>query len=151
MKPLLSLLTAAAAAAALTGCGTVCNLAGGLKHPDSEPKVYGGVQRDLEVAGQLIDGSQVQSDESEGKTGFVVLACAAALCAADPVLSFVGDTLTLPVTVPLQNKRIRKDERKQAEAAGPPADPKGESVPQVEALPVAEPGTSGSAGSGGTP
>jgi hypothetical protein len=151
VKALLALVAATAAAVSLCGCGTACNLAGGLKHPDEEPKVYGGVQRDLVIAGQLIDGSQVQSDESQGNAGVAFLACAAALCVADPVLSFVGDTLTLPVTVPLQNKRVRKDERKQAEAAGPPAGPKGESVPQVEALPVAEPGTGASAGSGGTP
>lgn len=36
------------------GCGTVCNLAGGVVHPDEEPKVYGGLERDGALIGSLL-------------------------------------------------------------------------------------------------
>jgi hypothetical protein len=42
----------ATAALPLSGCGTICNFAGGFVHPD-EPRVYGGVLRDLEILGDM--------------------------------------------------------------------------------------------------
>src|SRR5262245_12507046 len=34
---------------ACLGCGTICNLAGGITNPDEEPRIYGGVIRDLDI------------------------------------------------------------------------------------------------------
>jgi hypothetical protein len=116
----LLLLVAAAAALSLTGCGTVCNLAGGMIHPDEEPRVYGGVLRDFEVIGAVVTGSP--SDEQthvggDGKDEVIGLAFVAALGVADPLLSLVGDTLTLPITIPVQNKRTAAAKRDRAAVA----------------------------------
>jgi hypothetical protein len=48
MKSAVSVTTAVCVAVFSSGCGTVCNLAGGVLHPDKEPRVYGGLQLDLE-------------------------------------------------------------------------------------------------------
>lgn len=56
-RVLLSLLGLAGVTFSLAvGCGTVCNLAGGVIHPEDEPKVYGGMQRDLDFYSGMVDG-----------------------------------------------------------------------------------------------
>ena len=66
----------------LSGCGTICNFAGG------EPAPYGGVAKDLEVAEHSSGGGGIRSASS------IVAVCA--LCAAEFCASAVADTLTLP-------------------------------------------------------
>ena len=95
-------LTAVAIAVLAVGCGTVCNLAGGLVHPDEEPKVYGGVQRDLDFFGKMLERKQSGNDSTSQGTGTSAAYGAMFLLAfmfAEPALSFVGDTLTLPITL----------------------------------------------------
>jgi hypothetical protein len=110
-----------------SGCGTVCNLAGGIAHPDSEPRVYGGVIKDLEVLDEAISNPPTQPLLGESTGGDARLALVVlALLAADPILSFVADTLTLPITVPLQERRIAAGKRQsergpKATSAGPVA------------------------------
>ncbi len=91
------------------GCGTVCNLGGGLIHPDTEPRVYGGVQRDLEFIEGLThkplfpDG--VNTGGGNNVAAAVIVGCCLGLMVTDPVLSFLGDTMTLPITVYAQHRR----------------------------------------------
>jgi uncharacterized protein YceK len=93
-------LLAAAVAAAASGCGTVFNLAS--KDPDN----YGGVQRDIQVAadasahGGLLSEGTNRSGAGSGEAALVVLA----LCGAELSLSFVGDTLTLPLVIYLRQR-----------------------------------------------
>lgn len=84
------------------GCGTVCNLAHGVKHPEDGPKVYGGVQRDLEFFDRAASG-QVDLGGFAGDAWSAALLFA--LVAAEPVLSFAADTATLPITVRAQKRR----------------------------------------------
>jgi uncharacterized protein YceK len=135
------LLAAVAVAVSLSGCGTVCNLAGGVTQPDVEPRVYGGVQRDFEVLSDVCSttfhpgGSTLSGD---GKTAAFLSAILAAAFVGDPILSFVADTLTLPVTIPLQNRRIAEEEKdRSGDTTVPSPDPPAERTPQVERLPSA--------------
>jgi uncharacterized protein YceK len=100
MKRALSVATAAFIAVGVSGCGTVCNLAGGVIHPDQELRVYGGVQRDVEHfwCPPLLNEN---SSPGAGKGAVLFLA----LIPVEFGLSFVGDTLTLPITIPLQEIR----------------------------------------------
>jgi uncharacterized protein YceK len=117
-------------AVSLSGCGTVCNLAGGIVHPDSEPRIYGGVVRDLEIIDKAVSGPP--ATESIGDAKFAALILAVAV--ADPFLSFVGDTLTLPLTVPLQERRqtAERAEDKAGAAAGKVAAGDARQPPQAE-------------------
>src|SRR4051794_34604652 len=78
-----------AAALVAGGCGTVCNLAEGVQHPERGPRPYGGLQKDAEVlaetsaCGSLPPGS-----------GWVAVETLVVMFGDFP-LSFVGDTLTL--------------------------------------------------------
>jgi hypothetical protein len=87
-----------------TGCGTICNLAGGIKDPENEPRIYGGIQKDLEVANDLALPHLSQGGPSAAIVPVVVLGAAA----TEGSLSLAGDTLTLPITVYLQEKRIKE-------------------------------------------
>jgi hypothetical protein len=99
MKRIL-LLGLAIALGSLNGCGTTCNLAGGFTHPETEPRVYGGVQRDLEFVDDMVQkGKPIGSDPKA-----VVVLVPFAL--AEAILSLVGDTLTLPITIYLQDRRV---------------------------------------------
>jgi uncharacterized protein YceK len=102
-KPLLFLLITSVLA---SGCGTVCNLVGGVVHPDSEPKVYGGVARDLDIIEKGVTGTPTMGQGNAGKGAAVLVVGVLALAVVDPILSFAADTLTLPVTIPLQERRI---------------------------------------------
>src|SRR5262249_35075559 len=101
---------AALFASMLSGCGTVCNLAGA--QPDHEPRVYGGVSFDFEVMDQFVQDPPHPTN-SDPRGGVLLLALA---LVAQP-LSFVGDTLTLPITIYLQNKRSAERSGEPAEAA----------------------------------
>jgi hypothetical protein len=117
------------------GCGTVCNLVGGIRHPESEPRVYGGVIRDYETIGQIVNSPQADSSHSfgayAGKAAVFVVALPL-LGVVDPILSFVGDTLTLPITIPLQNRRVEGD---RGAVTLIPAKPEAEATPRIEQLP----------------
>jgi hypothetical protein len=102
-KPLLFLLIASVFA---SGCGTVCNLAGGVAHPDSEPKIYCGVARDLDIIENGASGGPRLGQGNGGKGAAVLVVAIVALAVVDPILSCAADTLTLPVTIPLQERRI---------------------------------------------
>jgi uncharacterized protein YceK len=89
----------------LPGCGTVCNLADGVRHPDQAPRTYGGVARNLEwiSEGQIVENPYPESWD-EAVENFYGIAYWTII---DPPLSFVGDTLTLPLTWYLQDRRER--------------------------------------------
>jgi hypothetical protein len=99
MKRIL-LLGLAMALGSLNGCGTTCNLAGSFTHPETEPRVYGGVRRDLEFVDDVVQkGKPIGSDPKA-----VVVLVPFAL--AEAILTLVGDTLTLPITIYLQDRRV---------------------------------------------
>jgi hypothetical protein len=135
MKAALARVSVALVVVSLSGCGTVCNLAGGVLHPDKEPRVYGGVLRDMELIEECVNAPQAESPSECPRTELTFLV----LGAADPILSFVGDTLTLPITIPLQNRRSAVTKNKEAQGV-PPADvtPRADSpsAPVVLDLPV---------------
>jgi hypothetical protein len=95
-----------------SGCGTLCNLGGGFVHPESEPRIYGGLQKDVEFFDSRTRNSDSQSGGSNSKGAVAVWL---AVFLGEPTLSFVGDTLTLPVTVPLQLCRENAEEKARRE------------------------------------
>jgi uncharacterized protein YceK len=87
--------------ATLTGCGTVRNFAGGA------PEVYGGVKKDVEFV--MTPGPGLTYTSGTGtRIGVGVLALG--LMLADISLSFVADTLTLPVITYRERKQDAGDE-----------------------------------------
>jgi hypothetical protein len=125
----------AALAFALSGCGTTCNLAGGIVHPDTEPRVYGGVLRDMEIIEKVVN-CPASDRQYGGKSAVFLVAGAIVLGTGDPILSFVADTLTLPITIPLQRKRDALMENVQVgDLVFPSAVSADQSAPQVEQLP----------------
>jgi hypothetical protein len=108
----LAFLLIAGVAIPQTGCGTTCNLAGGILHPESEPRVYGGVIRDVEILDTAVSGDAPNDPVIQGsdKGAAVAMAALVSLAVADPMLSLVADTLTLPVTIPLQERRISRQQ-----------------------------------------
>ena len=109
MRTSLNLLLTAMLGVLPSGCGTVCNLGGGFLHPDTEPRIYGGVIRDVEIIDSSGSGSSslpLLTETSNGKGRVLLAAAILTVAAVDPVVSFVADTLTLPITVPLQYRRI---------------------------------------------
>lgn len=109
MKKALLAIALAIGAAGLSGCGTVCNLAEGVVTPDYEPKIYGGVQRDIKALATAMDGPTQTTSIPAGIYLLIV-----GLAVADPVLSLAGDTVTLPLTIYLQ---VRKNTGKGEPAA----------------------------------
>jgi uncharacterized protein YceK len=106
---------------ALAGCGTLFDLADGVWDPDRAPRVYGGVQKDLEsvteYARALPNGHAESFDEAVDS-----LRAFACIMLVDVPLSFVADTAALPWTSHLQKRRQREAERR-AGAADPAAPP----------------------------
>ena len=105
------------------GCGTVCNLAGGFVHPEDQPRVYGGMQIDLEGFQSLLNDhwsmNLGSSSSSSGQSTALVAIAVLGLMGAEPVLTFVGDTLTLPITLWAEYRR--DVEREAAESDKEPA------------------------------
>jgi uncharacterized protein YceK len=89
---------------ALAGCGTVCNFAvAPFSEPDGHkfPAVYGGVQLDAAVMSsksQLVDLNGIHG---EGPAAAVLIGCVL----AEFPLTFIGDTLTLPITLWIERRR----------------------------------------------
>jgi uncharacterized protein YceK len=107
MKWMRAALLAAAVAVPSSGCGTVCNLAS--KSPDN----YGGVQRDIKFAadastnGGLLSGENSGSGTPLGENsagGALIALAILAVYGADLSLSFVADTLTLPLASYLRQR-----------------------------------------------
>jgi uncharacterized protein YceK len=100
MKGTRGALLAAVMLLPLGGCGTALNLASG------DPDNYGGVQRDLKFADDTSAKGGLMSGKSEGvgiDKGRAALPILALYC-ADVGLSFVGDTLTLPLAAYLRHR-----------------------------------------------
>jgi hypothetical protein len=99
MRPIRKVMVAAALAACLTGCGTFAN---SMADADSDPKspsniqIYGGVRKDAVEGWNCLTGN---GDPQEGNS---LWSNAGGVCfySTDMVLSAVGDTVTLPITVP---------------------------------------------------
>jgi uncharacterized protein YceK len=107
MKWMRAALLATTVAVPSIGCGTIVNLASG------SPENYGGVQRDIQVAadasakGGILSGANIGSGSSTGQpytAGAIVAVGILALYGADLSLSFVADTLTLPLLIYLHQK-----------------------------------------------
>jgi uncharacterized protein YceK len=90
-------------AVALAGCGTIANVGGGRWRTS---KIYGGVLRDVKSTEDWI-----ADYSAEPKTGImrdVGVGVGVGLIAIDLPLSAVGDTLTLPITIPVALRRPRQ-------------------------------------------
>jgi uncharacterized protein YceK len=83
----------------LSGCGTVANLSIGAREGWKNAQIYGGVRRDVQSAEQWIDHSWTWGENLDvvQDIGTVV---GVGLVGIDVPLSAVGDTLTLPITIP---------------------------------------------------
>ena len=122
------------------GCGTVCNLAGGFIHPDAAPKVYGGMQIDLEGFQELMDDhwSMTKSTSSGQSTAWMAIAVLGFM-AAEPALTFVGDTLTLPIALLAEHfRKARKSGEEEAKVAGEGGQPVTLGRPELTGSPPAE-------------
>jgi|SRR6516165_2677631 hypothetical protein len=94
-----------ALAAFLTvGCGTIRNLAGGFTDPDSEPRIYGGLIRDSEPGEPVLPGVGVKWNEKAAVLFMPIVL-------AELGLTFVGDTMTLPITIVMQECRNARHEQ----------------------------------------
>lgn len=116
-----SLLAVLVALSALPGCGSLINLR-------DEKKVYGGARFDGLVTAsevQLIAG-QVPPEKRPGYSMGIAMCWWAPL---DLPLSIIGDTLTLPVTIPAT---IRKAKVGPAPASPSPSDDKKLQTPAAE-------------------
>ena len=112
------------AALFLCGCGTIANLETGARQGWTNAAIYGGVRRDIQSGEKWIDhswtwGEKLDIFQDVGSAVGVVLV------AIDVPLSAVGDTLTLPVTVPiaLWYNSANRASAGPPSAAAPPAAP----------------------------
>jgi len=121
----LAAITAALIACCLTGCGTIQNFTpeaqntlASTNYLAQEPRmhqydVYGGVQNDAERWKWLFSGPQGMA--------WPVLC---PFLAADFAFSFIGDTLTLPVTISVNLYRsTSNDSTSNSQASGQPGSP----------------------------
>jgi hypothetical protein len=124
--------------ALFSGCGTICNFA----DTENGPRIYGGVQKDVEI----LDGDKMPDKpllsgspnlHGAGASGAIAAGAILAIVLADPLVSFVADTLTLPITVPLQLRREAREKQDQAEAI--PITVPAENPSPPESLPAPEP------------
>jgi uncharacterized protein YceK len=106
----------------LCGCGTIANLETGARQGWKNAVIYGGVRRDVQSAGKWIDHSWTWGDNLEvvQDIGTVV---GVGLVGIDIPLSAIGDTLTLPVTVPiaLWSNSVNRTSFSRKTPAPPPA------------------------------
>lgn len=84
----------------LCGCGTVANLSIGARQGWKNAYIYGGVRRDIKSESDWIDHSWTSGKNLDviQDIGSVV---GVALVGIDIPLSAIGDTLTLPITIPV--------------------------------------------------
>src|SRR5262245_37240923 len=82
----------------VVGCGTVCNLLG------KNPEPYGGVERDLTIAGA--SGGTPVNLGSDARGALVLLG----IGAAELTCTVVGDTVTLPVVHAMNRAAAKKEE-----------------------------------------
>jgi uncharacterized protein YceK len=80
----------------LSGCGTAANLSGGIQGWRNA-QIYGGVRRDVKSAGQFVADNWTSESDFQQDVGTVV---GVGLISLDVPFSFIGDTLTLPITIP---------------------------------------------------
>jgi uncharacterized protein YceK len=104
------------------GCGTIANLETGPRQGWNNVLIYGGVRRDVQSAGKWIDHSWTWGDNLDviQDLGTVV---GVGLVGIDVPLSAIGDTLTLPVTVPLAlwNNSVNRTSYGRKTSTNPPA------------------------------
>lgn len=84
---------------ALSGCGTFANLSLGARQGWKNALIYGGVRRDVQSTGDWIEHSWTwgKNLDLQQDLGTVV---GVGLIGIDLPLSAIGDTLTLPITIP---------------------------------------------------
>ncbi len=104
---------AAFCALLLAGCGTLRNLDFGSCCSGERPgshRVFGGVRGDLESAGATVGNAAGGPGSFAERAGLVALAVAVTVpvTAIDLPLSAVGDTLTLPLTIPTASHEERQ-------------------------------------------
>jgi uncharacterized protein YceK len=87
---------AALCAALASGCGTICNVASG-----NADRPYGGVAFDLAVLSSKRETPLVSNDGGNNGGGILFLF---AFAGGELALSFVGDTLLLPLAIYLEHK-----------------------------------------------
>jgi uncharacterized protein YceK len=87
------------AAVAPSGCGTIANLSTGAENGWKNAQIYGGVRRDVKSANEWFADSWTPANDSDvmQDIGAVV---GVGLVGLDLPLSAIGDTLTLPLTIP---------------------------------------------------
>jgi hypothetical protein len=111
-RPLVPVILAIVAIS-LSGCGTFCNFGAAVLPPDKDPtgwpRIYGGVQMDASVVSHLGDNPAMTANESMAKLAGI------GLLAADGLASAVADTLTLPITIPLDMARHPRNYEKPKE------------------------------------
>ncbi len=90
-------------AVALIGCGTIANVSGGRWRTS---KIYGGVLRDVKSTEDWIADYSAEPKTSIMRD--VGVGVGVGLIAIDLPLSVVGDTLTLPITIPVALNRPRQ-------------------------------------------
>jgi uncharacterized protein YceK len=83
----------------LCGCGTVANLSIGARQGWKNAMIFGGVRRDIQSADDWIDHNWTWGENLniQQDVGTVV---GVGLVGIDVPLSAIGDTLTLPITIP---------------------------------------------------
>ena len=127
MRKAISAVVGAVLVLAPTSCGTICNFAGGLFDSTREPQVYGGVRFDLQAASDILDSMDHPAHytgpvfDIGGNQAMAMILLPVML--VDPVLSAVTDTLTLPITIYLQEKRaaVYKADNTAREPVNPPS------------------------------
>jgi uncharacterized protein YceK len=95
-----SLATALLLAAVIcSGCGTIANLSIGARQGWKNAQIYGGVRRDVKSAEEWFNDNWTPAGNADLQqdVGAVV---GVGLVGLDVPLSAIGDTLTLPVTIP---------------------------------------------------
>jgi uncharacterized protein YceK len=82
-----------------SGCGTIANLSIGSRQGWKNAKIYGGVRRDIQSGEDWFNANWTPSGQTDVQQdiGAVV---GVGLVGLDVPLSAIGDTLTLPVTIP---------------------------------------------------
>ena len=132
-----ALLVAASLSAALvlSGCGTFANVSIGARQGWQNALIYGGVRRDIQTTSNWIDHSWtwIPNLDIQQDVGTVV---GVALVGIDMPLSAIGDTLTLPITIPAaiwagnSNQTSVSNKNQGAPAPAKPSAPAPQSTPQ---------------------